>query len=131
MSVEPKRQANSSDFEVDSQHIDFQSKVKTTHKVLEAARKSLSIVALLAGITILGVSADALAVYQATHLPSDFLLPLWPQAFNLRPTVALVVGSAIVVVANAVGLLSGTVKVVCLASFFLYQASSPPRNPFL
>jgi len=80
--------------------------------MLESARTGLTIVALLAGVTILGVSADALAVYNATNIGQDFLLPLWPDNFNLRPTVALVAGSAIVVVANAVGLLFGRVKVV-------------------
>ena len=111
MSSEPKRQVNSSEFEVDSQDLGYNAKVKTL-RILEGARTSLTIVALLAGITILGVSADALAVYSATHVPADFLLPLWPDNFDLRPTVALVVGSAIVIVTNIVALLFSRVKFV-------------------
>jgi hypothetical protein len=117
MSVERKREMNSSDFEVDSNDLHFQSKVKTL-KVLEGARTGLTVAALLCGITILGLSADALAVYNDTHIGQDFLLPLWPDNFNVRPTVALVAGSAIVVIANAVGLLFGKVKVVSFLFHF-------------
>lgn len=122
MSIERKREMNSSDFEVDSDDFHYQSKLKVL-KTLESVRTALSIVALLTGITILGVSADALAVYKSTHIGQDFHLPLWPDNFNVRPTVALVVGSAIVVVANAVGLLFGKVKVLRDRSVVLTTAT--------
>lgn len=115
--------ASASDFEVDSQDLHLRSKVKTL-RVIDSARVGLTVVALLMGITVLGVSADALAVYDSTHVGRDFLLPLWPDNFNLRPTVALVVGAAIVVISNVVSLLSSKVQTVSLltSSASLYDA---------
>lgn len=110
MSTDSKR-GYASSFEVDSQDLHLQSKVRTL-RMLDGARIGLTILALAMGITILGVSADTLAVYDATHVPREFLLPLWPDSFNLRPTVALVVGSTIVLVANAVSLLFSKVHSV-------------------
>ena len=81
-------QHNLSDFESDSADLHHQSRAGLAHR-LDGARVGLTLLALLAGITILGVSGNALAVYNGTHLPGDFLLPLWPDQFNLRPTVAL------------------------------------------
>jgi len=43
-------------------------------------------------------------------MPRDFNLPLWPEQFDLRPTVALVVGSAILVFANLVSLVFSKIK---------------------
>jgi hypothetical protein len=108
---EPKNAANTSDFEVDSQDLQMHSKIRTL-RVVDGARVSLTALALLAGITILGVSADALAVYDSTHLSGDFLLPLWPDHFDLRPTVALVVGAAIITIINIVSLACSKVKYV-------------------
>lgn len=110
MSTESKK-GYASSFEVDSHDHHLQSKIRTL-ELTDNVRISLTLVALLMGITVLGVSADALAVYDATHVPGTFLLPLWPDQFNLRPTVALVVGSAIVVLANAVSLLFSKVQSV-------------------
>lgn len=106
--------ASASDFEVDSQDLHLQSKVKTL-RIVDSARVGLTLLALLMGITVLGVSADALAVYDDTHVHHDFRLPLWPDEFNLRPTVALVVGAAIVVISNSVSLLFSKVQTVSLA----------------
>lgn len=110
MSTESKK-GYASSFEVDSHDHHLQSKIRTL-ELTDNVRISLTLVALLMGITVLGVSADALAVYDATHVPHTFLLPLWPDQFNLRPTVALVVGSTIVVLANAVSLLFSKVQSV-------------------
>ncbi|WYZ40495.1 hypothetical protein EsH8_IV_000836 [Colletotrichum jinshuiense] len=109
MSSEPKNISQTSDFEIDSEDVRLPPQTHVLRSV-DAARVSLTALALLAGITILGVSADALAVYDATHVPANYLLPLWPDAFDLRPTVALVVGSSIVVVANLVSLLFSRVQ---------------------
>lgn len=111
MSSEPKNISQTSDFEIDSEDVRLPPQTHVLRSV-DAARVSLTALALLAGITILGVSADALAVYDATHVPANYLLPLWPDAFDLRPTVALVVGSSIVVVANLVSLLFSRVQSV-------------------
>ncbi|KAI0393624.1 hypothetical protein F5Y17DRAFT_302524 [Xylariaceae sp. FL0594] len=69
-------------------------------RLFESLRLGLTALSLLAGLTILGASSHALMVYNSTHLPVDYNLPLWPSEFDVRPAVALVVGSTIVVVAN-------------------------------
>ncbi|KAL7626330.1 hypothetical protein AAE478_003102 [Parahypoxylon ruwenzoriense] len=111
MSSQTKGQASFSDVEVDPQDLRYQKHTKRI-RVVDSARIGLTGFALLCGLTILGTSADTLAVYNTTHLSSDFHLPLWPDRFDLRPTVALVVGSSIVVVLNAVSLLFSKVKVL-------------------
>lgn len=77
--------------------------LRTLHLV-DGVRCALTAVGLLAGLSVLGVSADALATYRDTHLPPEFRLPLWPENFNVGPTVALVVCSAVIVVANGASL---------------------------
>ncbi|KAF6844938.1 hypothetical protein CMUS01_00604 [Colletotrichum musicola] len=109
MSAEEKNIPQTSDFEVDPEDSHFSSNTRIP-RTIDAARVSLTALALLAGVTILGVSADALAVYDATHVPASFLLPIWPDDFDLRPTVALVVGSSIVIVASLVSLLFSRVQ---------------------
>lgn len=113
--AESKRQMNSSEFEVDSHDLPIQSKVKTLG-LLDNARTVLTALTLLSAVSILAVSADALSVYQATHLPDDFLLPLWPADFNIRPTTALVICSAIAVVTSSVSLGFGRIKFVSLTT---------------
>lgn len=102
---------SSSDFEVESQDLHLQAKLKTL-RLLDGVRVGITAVALLAAITILGVSGDALAVFDSTHVPSEYRLALWPDHFDLRPTVALVVGSAIIVVSNILALFSSKVRML-------------------
>ncbi|EFQ28495.1 hypothetical protein CGRA01v4_07321 [Colletotrichum graminicola] len=109
MSSEPKNVSRTSDFEIDVEEIHISSQTRVL-KAVDSARVGLTALALLASITVLGVSADALAVYDATHVPADYLLPLWPDAFDLRPTVALVVGSSIITITNMVSLLFSRVQ---------------------
>ncbi|KXH66929.1 hypothetical protein CSAL01_02300 [Colletotrichum salicis] len=109
MSSDLKNVTQTSDFEVDSDDTHYPPHARLL-KGVDAARVSLTVVALLMGITILGTSADALAVYDATHVPAGFMLPLWPDAFDLRPTVALVVGSSILIIVNLVSLLFSRVQ---------------------
>jgi hypothetical protein len=95
--------ASTSGFESDAASLSWHPTVKKLG-IVETIRVSLTTTALLFGITILAVSADALTVYNNTHLPADFLLPLWPDHFDIRPTIALVVGSSIVNVSNIISL---------------------------
>ncbi|KAI1800044.1 hypothetical protein F4811DRAFT_57325 [Daldinia bambusicola] len=111
MSSDNKGRTPTSYSDMDSQDHQDQSHMKKL-RLVDNSRIGLTGLALLCGLTILGTAADTLAVYSATHLPSDFHLPLWPDHFDLRPTVALVVGSTIVVVANIVSLLCSKVKVL-------------------
>ncbi|KAK1701915.1 hypothetical protein BDP67DRAFT_423197 [Colletotrichum lupini] len=109
MSSDLKNVTQTSDFEVDSDDAHYPPRARLL-KTVDTARVSLTAVALLMSITILGTSADALAVYDATHVPAGFMLPLWPDAFDLRPTVALVVGSSIFIIVNLVSLLFSRVQ---------------------
>lgn len=85
---------------------------------VDNARLAATALALLMGMTVLGVSGNTLAVYDHTKLPaapagSVSALPgLWPSEFNMRPTVSLVVGSVFVVLAGVAGLVGGKVKAV-------------------
>jgi hypothetical protein len=83
-------------------------------RVVESAGTGLTILALLAAITIVVTAADALAVYNTTSLPSDhaYLLPLWPADFNMRPSVALVACGSIIIVASAASLIHSKVSAV-------------------
>ncbi|KAH7001874.1 hypothetical protein EDB80DRAFT_685066 [Ilyonectria destructans] len=109
--TDSKTEMPASNFEVDSEDLRLDSKIRM-YGLVNNARLALTALALAAGITILGVSADSVAVYNATHVPDDFLLPLWPSNLDFRPTVALVAGSAIVIVANAMSLLASKTQVV-------------------
>ncbi|KID89185.1 hypothetical protein MGU_03870 [Metarhizium guizhouense ARSEF 977] len=105
MSSSLKNELSSSDFEVDSNELQSHSRVQKV-KLIHSLRTGLTVLALAAGIAILGLSADTLSVYNATHLPADFLLSLWPENLDIRPTTSLVVGSAIVTAMNVVSLVA-------------------------
>ena len=106
-----KSKVSGSSFEVDADDLYIQQKVKVINRI-DSARIGATLLALLMGLTILGVSADALNVYNTTNVSADFFLPLWPQDFDLRPTVALVAGAVFVTATNVVSLLCSRVKVV-------------------
>ncbi|KAI0887338.1 uncharacterized protein GGS22DRAFT_107903 [Annulohypoxylon maeteangense] len=95
--------------EFDPHDLEYRRYMKKIHLV-DSARVGLTGFALLCGLTVLGTSADTLAVYNATHLSGDFHLPLWPDQFDIRPTVVLVIGSSIVVFAHIVSLIFSKVK---------------------
>ncbi len=107
-----KNNGNVSDFEVDSQDLHYQSKVRSL-RMIDGARVGLTVLALLMGLTVLGVSWNAISVYNRTRVSSDILsLALWPDDFSLQPTVALVIGGVIVLLTNIVSLLFSKVRVV-------------------
>ncbi|KAK8031174.1 hypothetical protein PG990_000908 [Apiospora arundinis] len=108
MSNETKVTASSSDFEVDPRDVAYQGHVKSI-RLADSVRVGLTALALLCGLTILGTSSDALMVYNTTNVSH---LPLWPQQFDLRPSVALVVGSVIVVLTNIISLVFSKVKML-------------------
>ncbi|KAK4456080.1 hypothetical protein QBC34DRAFT_388873 [Podospora aff. communis PSN243] len=111
-----------SDFEVDSRDMHLQSKARSL-RMVDNARVGVTALALLMSITILGVSGNTLAVYDHTRLPGDFnslfSLALWPADFNIRPTVALVVGSSIIMVTNIAALCFSKVPSVSLPLYSL------------
>jgi hypothetical protein len=86
----------------------FDKNAKTA-RAAESIRLTLMTLALLAGLTIVGTSANTLSVYNKTHLSSDFLLPLsgvWPSEFDLRPTIALVSCGSVIAVTSGIALIA-------------------------
>ncbi|KAK2604973.1 hypothetical protein N8I77_007860 [Diaporthe amygdali] len=108
-SASVKHQASSSTFEVESHSDHYLERQTKTFRIIEAARVSITALALLCGITIMGLSADAIRVYNATRLEGGPSLSLWPDSFDMQPTVALVVGSSLVTLANIAALLCSKV----------------------
>lgn len=106
-----KTQVSASDFEMETHQFELQAKIRLC-RIVEMSRVVLTAVALVAGIAILGLSADALKVYNATHVSPEYLLPLWPDNVDLRPTNALVAAGSIAVAVNVVCLLAGKVHAV-------------------
>ncbi|KAL2169677.1 hypothetical protein VTG60DRAFT_5816 [Thermothelomyces hinnuleus] len=94
MEKSSRSQGSASSIEADLQDQHLQSKLRTI-RMTDAARAGTTLLALLMALTVLGVSANTLRVYQGTHVSRDFMLPLWPDEFDLRPTLSLVAGSAL------------------------------------
>ncbi|KAI1326070.1 hypothetical protein F5Y16DRAFT_422317 [Xylariaceae sp. FL0255] len=111
MSFDTKGPVSTTDFEIDPRDVHYQ-KYQKKIRLFNSARLGLIAVALLSGLIVLGNSANTLRVYNATHLPSEYYLPLWPNEFDRRPTVALVAGSAFVVFANIISVLFSRVKML-------------------
>ena len=109
-----KNEISASDFEVASEDSRIQSKLRLVRTV-DTLRIGFSIVALCVGVVVLGLSADALYVYNATSLPADFLISLWPEKFDMQPTYALISCGAIVMVANGLALVLSKVSAVSVA----------------
>jgi hypothetical protein len=100
-----KIEVSSSNFEVDQESRPKRRMVS----MIEGARLALTAVVLASAITILVVSTDSFAVYKRTSLPSDFLLPLWPEDFDLRPMTAMIATSALITVFTAIALVASMV----------------------
>ncbi|QSZ34973.1 hypothetical protein DSL72_007835 [Monilinia vaccinii-corymbosi] len=81
--------------------------------IAQHAHVAITAIGALFGLGIMATSADALRVFHATHLGSEFHLPLWPQSFDLAPTIAGVVCGALVVAMNCVALVGQLVPAVC------------------
>lgn len=114
-----KNELSSVDYEVEAQDAERHSQLQSKHRLLSIVHNSriaLTVLALAAGITILGVSANGLLVYHETYLPADFYLSLWPAQFDLRPTAALIAGGVIVTVANVVSLFFSKIQAVSTVS---------------
>lgn len=101
--------AESSSFEAPSIH---QQKGLKMARVVESVGTGLTVLALLAAITIVGTASDALAVYNTTSLGDEYFLPLWPADFNMRPSVALVACGSIIILASAASLVVSRISAV-------------------
>jgi hypothetical protein len=125
MEKSSRSQGSASSFEATSQDLHLESKMRTV-RVVDSARAGTTVLALLTGLTVLGISANTLRVYNDTHVAHEFMLPLWPDDFNIRPTVSLVVGSVIVFIANAVALCFSHVGAVSLTNSSLTELKLTP-----
>lgn len=111
ISIGTKTEISASNFETDVESVRTEPNVRL-YRLMDSVRLALTVLGLAAGLTILGVSADAISVYHATYVPEGWFLQLWPSNLDMRPTVALVVGGALVVVANLVSLIAGKIPTV-------------------
>jgi hypothetical protein len=111
-----KTEVSTSDFESETHDIELQSKTRIFH-IVERSRVTLTAVGLVVAVAALGLSADSLSVYNNTHVPARFLLPLWPENFDIRPTNALIAGSVIVVLVNGFALLTSQIQSVSCIPF--------------
>jgi len=104
-SPSPKPQFNTDVSEFETRDVGYQKNVRTA-RLVESVRLGLAALALLAGISIVGTSADTLAVYNTTTLDENYFLAIWPNEFDLRPTVALVTCGAITFAASTASLIA-------------------------
>jgi hypothetical protein len=108
--------------EFETRDVGYEKKQRTA-RVVESVRFALTILGLLAGLTILGTSADTLSVYNKTHLGPEFFISLWPAEFDVRPTTALIICSAIIFLTSAISLVVMKVTAVSSTS----PLSPPPK----
>lgn len=101
--------------EFETREIEQQKTIKTL-RVVESARLGLTVLALVSAIVIVGTSAETLGVYNKTHLSQNFFLPLWPTDFDIRPTIALIVCGAIIVLTSAISLAVSKLPTVSLST---------------
>lgn len=98
---------SSSEFDTHSQDTHLESKIRSL-RLLDAARAAATTLALLMGVVVLGISGNSIYVYNRSHSTADPWLSAWPSSagFDFKPTVALVAGSSLVIIANLVALTS-------------------------
>ena len=80
--------------------------------LITSVNTGLTVLALLSAMTIVGTSADTIQVYNTTAVGEGRFLSMWPNEFDLRPTVALVVCGAIILVGSVLSLVVGKVNLV-------------------
>jgi hypothetical protein len=94
-------------------------KMQNRRRTLDSARTATVALGVAISFVVLVVSARTLDVYNATHVGPELHLPLWPAAFDIRPTVSLVVCSTLIVLFGAATLAAGR---------FVSSHSNPPSQ---
>jgi len=97
--VKPHFQSNFEEFDTPTQ------RTKAPTRAVDSVRLVLTLLAFLASLAIVGTSAHTLGTFQSTHLGEEYLLPLWPSNFDLRPTTALVACGVVLHFASALSLI--------------------------
>jgi hypothetical protein len=108
-------EVSASDFETESRRLAIDSKMRTL-RIVDASALAMTAIATLAGVAVLSLAADNLKVYHATYLPPEFLLSLWPEEVDLRPTEALVGAGAVAILVNLIALAASRLRAVCIES---------------
>ncbi|KAI9740771.1 MAG: hypothetical protein M1818_004736 [Claussenomyces sp. TS43310] len=85
-------------------------------RTIDSIRLGLTVLSLLLGLTTIGTTADALAVFNRSHVSEDFLLPLWPANFDIGPSIAVMTAGSVVIVASAISILASKVPAVSPSS---------------
>ena len=106
-----KTQLSTSDFEAEAASLQVQAKTRM-FRIIDSTRISLAVLSMALAIATVGVSGHALSVYDGTHVPANFHLPLWPEQFDVQPTVALVACGAIVMIFTSLSILTSKVASV-------------------
>ena len=99
-------------------------------RLLHWLRLALSLLLVAAGAAIVGCEAHALHAYNDTHLSTQWYLPLWPSTLDVRPSVAVLGGGALVVLFNLMYLVVAIIPSVCIildehARSFLANLAAP------
>ena len=79
---------------------------------LTVGRIAISTLLVAAGAAIVGCEGHALHSYNSTNLSNQWFLPLWPQHFDLRPTVTILAAGAVILSFNLFYLISACIPYV-------------------
>ena len=89
-----------------------ESKYLNKVKAIHYARLGLSVIFVALGTAAVASEGHALQVYNHTHLDSQWWLPLWPQYFDVRQTVTVLAGSAIIVFTSLIYIIAALIPSV-------------------
>jgi hypothetical protein len=81
-------------------------------RLIHSGRIVLSVVLVAAAAAIVGCEADAIRTYNSTNLSSQWFLPLWPQNLDLRPSIGIIVGGALIILTSSLYLLCAILPAV-------------------
>ena len=81
-------------------------------RVIDWSRIVLSLVLIAAGSAIVGCEGHALYTYNLMHLSDQWFLPLWPQHFDLRPSIGILIGGAVVILTSSLSLICALLPAV-------------------
>lgn len=79
---------------------------------LDALRLGMIALAIVSAIAVLGTAGDSLATYHKTALGSGYIISLWPNEFDIRPTTAIVACSVVVLVSSIISLVGFKVSAI-------------------
>ncbi len=99
------------------------SSFKSKSQLITSVHLGLTVLSLLSALTIVGTSASTLEVYNTTRLGKGQFLSIWPNEFDIRPTVALVTCGTIILVSSVLGLIVAKIPAVRLSPSLLPSSS--------